>query len=450
MATPTVFSGYGGWLPRHPDIYKNFINRLLKRALQRSHDSLEHEPAVAAFGEAIQGDPVMKSLFDQIFRQVHEQSKVKDFECLLHELDCIIVTAPKYEVVRDSNGEVIASEPVGVPMYLVFDLLSNTAAGYDLFRMKKFNRALKTLLENWGKFLMQSGSNSTLNTTDEGWFGAAGITHLEEHLGEYSFERTYKCPDATADNRGFETWDAFFTRALNDGVRPIKPEPIVLPPGGPRTAAYPIPIYNACESTVLRIERNVKQHDQFWLKGQSYSLYDMFNRNDEYAKLFEGGTVYQAFLGPTDFHRWHSPIKGTITDIVVVEGTYYAVLPDDGAEQDDPELAKGDPRGALIRSQPFLTIEATRVLFYIESEDIGTMCFIAVGMAEVSTCQVRVKKGQAVVPGMELGMFHFGGSSHALVFPKGIYFEEEEAVKVGEHIWVNSTLGRAIRMPGSA
>ncbi|KAG1865014.1 phosphatidylserine decarboxylase [Suillus subalutaceus] len=413
-------------------------------ALQRSHDSLEHEPAVAAFGEAIQGDPVMKSLFDQIFRQVHEQSKVKNFEHLLHQLDYVIVTAPKYETVKDPNGDVIANEPIGVPMYLIFDLLSNTAAAYDLFRMKEFNRALKALLENWGKFLTQPGSNSTLNTTDEGWFSEAGVRHLEENLGKYSFVQTYKCPDPGADDRGFTTWDAFFTRALNDGVRPIEPVPITLPPGGPRTAAYPTPIYNACESTVLRIERNVKKHDQFWLKGQSYSLYDMFNRNDEYAKLFEGGTVYQAFLSPADFHRWHSPIKGTIADIVVVEGTYYAVLPDAGAEQGDPDLEGGDPRGALIRSQPFLTIEATRVLIYIKPEDSNVgpmMCFIAVGMAEVSTCQVRVKKGQAVEPGMELGMFHFGGSSHALVFSKGTRFEELKGVEVGKHIWVNSTIG---------
>jgi phosphatidylserine decarboxylase len=451
MTTPTTFSGYGGWLPKSPAIYRNFINHLLKRALGRSDESTKHEPAVAAFGEVIQGDPVMKSLFDQIFLQVSEQNKVKDFEHLLSLLDCIIVTAPKYEVAKDSNGDVIDSEPIGVPMYLIFDLLSNTSAAYDLFRMKEFNRALKALLENWGKFLMEPGSNSTLNTTEEGWFGEAGIKNLEEHLGQYSFEQTYKCPDSAADDRGFTTWDAFFTRALNPGVRPIEPVPIILPPGGPRTAANSTPIYNACESTVLRIARKVKRHDQFWLKDQSYSLYDMFNRDDKYARLFEGGTVYQAFLSPSDFHRWHSPVKGTILDIVLVEGTYYAVLPDAGAEQGDPELAERDPRGALIRSQPFLTIEATRVLIYIQSEDIniGTVCFIGVGMAEVSTCQMRVKKGQQVEPGTELGMFHFGGSSHALVFPKTTKFEEEPGVQVGNHIWINSTLGQATYMPVS-
>jgi hypothetical protein len=30
-----------------------------------------------------------------------------------------------------------------------------------------------------------------------------------------------------------------------------------------------------------------------------------------YAEKFVGGTVYQAFLSRADYHRWHSPVKGT-------------------------------------------------------------------------------------------------------------------------------------------
>lgn len=41
------------------------------------------------------------------------------------------------------------------------------------------------------------------------------------------------------------------------------------------------------------------------------------------AKQFEGGTVYQASLAPTYYHRWHAPIDGIIEDIYQIEGTYY-------------------------------------------------------------------------------------------------------------------------------
>ena len=48
------------------------------------------------------------------------------------------------------------------------------------------------------------------------------------------------------------------------------------------------------------------------------------------------------------------------------------------------------------------------------------MAFISVGMAEVSTNEVTVTAGQRVRKGDQLGMFHFGGSTHCLVFQRGV------------------------------
>ena len=39
-----------------------------------------------------------------------------------------------------------------------------------------------------------------------------------------------------------------------------------------------------------------------------------------------------------------------------------------------------------------------------------------VGMAEVSTCDISVYEGQNITKGQELGMFHFGSSTHSLIF----------------------------------
>ena len=44
------------------------------------------------------------------------------------------------------------------------------------------------------------------------------------------------------------------------------------------------------------------------------------------------------------------------------------------------------------------------------------MCFVAIGMAEVSTCEITVYEGQHIKKGQETGMFHFGGSTHCLIF----------------------------------
>ena len=48
------------------------------------------------------------------------------------------------------------------------------------------------------------------------------------------------------------------------------------------------------------------------------------------------------------------------------------------------------------------------------------MCFLPVGMAEVSTCEITVYQGQHVKKGDQLGLFHFGGSTHCLMFRPGV------------------------------
>ena len=56
------------------------------------------------------------------------------------------------------------------------------------------------------------------------------------------------------------------------------------------------------------------------------------------------------------------------------------------------------------------------VVIQADNPDIGQMCIVFVGMAEVSTCEVTVKAGDRVKKGQEIGMFHFGGSTHCLMF----------------------------------
>jgi len=438
-------SRYHGWLPRHREVHRAFIKQKVSKAItrkeraSRSKSEVLHTDPVARFAAAILADSIMGTLFEKMFLQVNTDPKwvdpnyvVTDLETFLHLLDVIVQEPPAYYKAVREDGSVIG-EPIGVPMYLVFDMLSNTSAAYDLFRYDPFNTALKDLLDNWGTYLKSSASNSTLTTGPEGWFSEESMTGFEPYIKPLSFEATYVCPDPSSENKGFESWDAFFTRALQPQARPVLfPDNSYL-------------IHNACESTTLRYAKNVQLHDTFWLKDQKYSLYDMLGSNTEDAQPFVGGTVYQAFLSPQDYHRWHAPIDGTITKAVVLPGTYYAVLPDDGAPAGD-DLEEGDPHGAIIRSQPWLTVAATRALIFIKNPTLGLVCFIGVGMVEVSTCEVTVQAGQEVAIGDELGMFHFGGSSHAVIFgPQvDITFEDLEGRPIEEnnHYWINTVIGK--------
>jgi phosphatidylserine decarboxylase len=56
-------------------------------------------------------------------------------------------------------------------------------------------------------------------------------------------------------------------------------------------------------------------------------------------------------------------------------------------------------------------------------KDIGLMAVLFVGMAEVSSTEFTVYEGQHVNKGDQLGMFHFGGSTHCLIFRPGVELE---------------------------
>ena len=132
--------------------------------------------------------------------------------------------------------------------------------------------------------------------------------------------------------------------------------------------------------------------------------------NDDSARKFYGGTVYQGFLSAFDYHRWHSPVSGHILKTELVDGSYFSKTPH-------------FPADALFREQQaYICHVAARGIVYIlaDNPDIGLMAFISVGMTEVSTNEITVKTGDYVKKGDEIGMFHFGGSSYCLVFQPGV------------------------------
>ena len=277
---------------------------------------------------------------------------------------------------------------VGFPINAIFDWSMATPAGYTAFLDERLNKQLKKVLNHWGKFLQSKDSVYVLNSHPRnGWFGVEAKKEMP------NFDKEFKC-DPLLPHHGFTSWDDFFTRQFRANVRPIAD------PGDNNV------IVNACESAPYRLCRDVQLHNDFWIKGQPYSLTHMLN-NDSYTNQFVGGTIYQAFLSALSYHRWHSPVSGVIKKAYVIDGTYYSETPAEGFDPSGPN-----------ESQGYITEVATRALIFIEADNpnIGLMCFMPVGMAEVSTCDITVYEGQHVQKGEEIGMFHFGGSTHCLIF----------------------------------
>jgi len=309
---------------------------------------------------------------------------------------------------------------VGCPINAILDWAMGTRAGFAAFLSERVNYQLKKLLNEWGVFLKSADSAAVLNGTSSGWLGPDALAKMPH------FAEDFVC-DPTRPHYGFTSWDDFFTRQFRAGARPVA------------SPADPDVVVNACESAPYRVSRNVRRHDRFWIKGQPYSVAHML-ANDPWAEQFTGGSIYQAFLSAFSYHRWHSPVDGQIVKAYVQDGTYYSETPAEGYDPAGPNASQG-----------YITHVATRAMIFIEADNpaIGLMCVLPVGMAEVSTCEITVYEGQRVRKGSQLGMFHFGGSTHCLLFRPGVNLEfdlhgQAPGLNSG-NIPVNARIARVIR-----
>ena len=376
-------SRLGRWLPSHP----SHLNQWLKATIETAErKAAPFHPVIKEFQAMIESDPVMFMYFTQMFQQQPAfppppgsgDVKLQNYQQMLVVINHVLTTAPDF----NTTGM------VGFPINAILDFPMITPAGLAAFLAPKVNAMFRKVLKVWTKFLDSEDSCYVLNTTSTGWLSpeAQKAIHMDEFIH-----------DPNKPFYGFKSWNDFFIREFKPGMRPVaEPE---------NNKA----IANACESAPYAISTNVKESDTFWIKSQPYSLHQMLD--GRHVKKFIGGTVYQAFLSAESYHRWHSPVSGTVQSVHQVEGTYYAEAASEGF----------DPAGPN-NSQGYIAHVATRAIIFIEADDpaIGLLCLMPIGMAEVSSCIVTVRENQKVRKGDQIGYFQFGGSTHCLVFRKDV------------------------------
>ncbi|KAL4802432.1 Phophatidylserine decarboxylase-domain-containing protein [Aspergillus unguis] len=426
----------GHWMPPNYDAHHKWLGGVIAHV-----DSNEKElhPVLKEFQHLIESNTRVYLLIASMFAEVPKNrhyctdptgcAQIRDYPHMLQVLNYLLTTAPSW---NDFSMEVGL---VGLPINAVLDWSMGTPSGYAAYLDPDINAMLKKVLNAWGEYLTSPDSANVLDDSEHGWFGH-GKGNLEHVANiardtDHKFEQLFVC-DPKAKHHGYKSWDDFFTRLFRPGVRPVAA------PDDNKVIA------NACESQPYKVARNVKAKDTFWMKGQPYSVFDMLS-HDDLAPQFEGGTVYQAFLSALSYHRWHSPVNGKIVKAYVVDGTYYSEPLFEGLsgeKNDHPGMQKIDS-GGEVTTQEYLTCVATRAIIFIECDDpaVGLVAFLGVGMCEVSTCEITVKEGQKVKKGDQLGMFHFGGSTHCLVFRKGVEVEGLPSPELKKNVPINGQLG---------
>lgn len=101
--------------------------------------------------------------------------------------------------------------------------------------------------------------------------------------------------------------NAFFTRSLKPGLRPITPGALVSPVDG-TVGAYGI----VTDDMVVQA------------KGRHYSLSALLG-DPAFAERMAGGTFVTIYLAPGDYHRIHVPVDGTIASATYIPGELWPV-----------------------------------------------------------------------------------------------------------------------------
>jgi phosphatidylserine decarboxylase len=186
--------------------------------------------------------------------------------------------------------------------------------------------------------------------------------------------------------------NAFFTRKLKPGTRPLDetPNAFVSPVDGWVSAA------GRCDQDRL-----------MQIKGIEYTLFGLL-RDGPMAKHFEDGTYLTLYLSPQDYHRVHAPLDLEVTGLGYMPGTLMPV------------------NAPSVRWIDQLYTQNERLIIYARS-DAGAMAIVLVGAHCVGSIslafhdfvtnrpgvgpeRIQFKRPLNISKGAELGIFEMGST----------------------------------------
>jgi phosphatidylserine decarboxylase len=231
------------------------------------------------------------------------------------------------------------------------------------------------------------------------------------------YSRAYRVDlaEALSPDGGFSSFDAFFTRPLRDGLRPVCAEEGALAsPADGRVASL----------------GPVEPNGTFRVKGQDYTVEDLVGDRED-AKRYEGGQFMIVYLSPRDYHRVHAPAAGEIPLVRSFPGDLFPV--NSIGERHIPRLFARNRRVAICidtEKQGRVTVVMVGAMI------VGRITVAGIEERDVSYGDHRFDPPRQIVRGEEIGMFHLG--STAVVFiekdvarPWGV---EVGPIRVGESL----------------
>ena len=234
-----------------------------------------------------------------------------------------------------------------------------------------------------------------LGASKEG--GALTTAVIRWFIGRYGVDMNEA---ADPDPTHYRTFNAFFTRALKPGVRPLAQADLLCPVDGA------ISQFGALQGDRL-----------LQAKGHDYTTRALVGGDAALAALFEHGHFATLYLSPKDYHRIHMPCAGRLRRMVHVPGELFSV---------NPTTARGVP-GLFARNERVVCVFDTAfgpfVLALVGATIVGSMATVWHGVVNpprsgqlrewrYDDSPVELKQGD------EMGRFLLG-STVVMLFPRG-------------------------------
>ena len=219
----------------------------------------------------------------------------------------------------------------------------------------------------------------------------------------------------------FEHFNAFFTRELVPGARPIDPDP----------ATFVAPSDGKISQCGRLTNDRILQ-----AKGRHYTLRSLLADNRAVSKFYNG-FFHTIYLAPRDYHRVHMPMSGHLQSMIHVPGRLFSVAPYN------------------VSRVPDIFARNERVISLFETPH-GPMAIILVGAMLVSSMEttwsgvITPPRGKRVsttdwsrrdihlTKGQEMGRFNMGSTVIVLLPANAVskleHYEPEDIVVMGQKL----------------
>ena len=226
--------------------------------------------------------------------------------------------------------------------------------------------------------------------------GAATTAAIRAFVGRYGVNMAEA---AQPDPAAYPTFNEFFTRALQPGVRPLAQADLICPVDGA------ISQFGAIDGDRI-----------FQAKGHHYTTQALVGGDGALAAHFHQGLFATLYLSPRDYHRIHMPCAGRLLRMIHVPGDLFSV---------NPATAQGVP-GLFARNERVVCVfdsdAGPWVLVLVGATIVGSMATVWHGVVNPprpGTVREWTYHDQDIrlAQGQEMGRFLLG-STVVLLFPR--------------------------------